>query len=311
VWYYVDGSFVETDSATVSITDRSFLYGDGCFEGVGIRAGRILHLAEHVARLCASARVLRIPLPVPAESLSGLLHETARRNNMHDVELGYLRPLLSRGSGYLGLRHTSRLERSHLYVIPQIEAAPAPNGVIPRVSTAAFSRLTTPRPSALDPRIKANNYLPHILALLEAQDKGADAAIHCDGDGFVTEAHAMNLFCVHDGRLSTPPETSVLAGITRSHILRIARAFGYAVDERPMTTYDLLTADEAFLTSSLDAIAALAMIEKVPLPPPVPGPVTSRLHREYLRAAIEAGTQIEPPGNSGPVDVIEAERSRE
>jgi branched-chain amino acid aminotransferase len=291
--FYVDGAFVEGE-AFVPITDRSFLYGDGCFEGISVRSGRILYLEEHLRRLAASARLLRISMPVGAEELRELVVEVARRNAMGRSESAYLRVLLSRGSGYLGLRHTSRLERPHLYVIPQHESMARAEA--PSVTTAAFTRVATWPANSLDPRIKANNYLAHILALLEAQDKGAEAAIHCDRDGFVTEGHAMNVFCVRGGRVSTPPEASALAGITRAHVLHVARAARYPVDERSLTSYDLLTAEEVFLTGSLDGVVAVRTVEGEALSAPVPGPVTSHLYRDYLRRALDGGVPV--PGDS-------------
>lgn len=299
MWHYVDGAFVEDADASVPLTDRSFLYGDGCFEGIGIREGKVLHLREHIARLGRSARMLRIELPVSTDELCEVVLETASRNGMHEVALGYLRPLLSRGSGFLGLRHTSRLERAHLYVIAQLEPQPGPASDAPKVSSAALSRISPIPPSSLDPRIKANNYLPHILALLEAQAKDADVAIHCDSAGFVSEAHAMNIFCVRDGRIVCPPEAVALAGITRSQVIAVAEAHGYQVTEQPLTAYDLVTSDEVFMTSSLDGVAALSSIDGVMLPGAIPGPVTQELHREYLAIAVQEGAPVPLPTTPG------------
>jgi branched-chain amino acid aminotransferase len=292
MWCYVDGRFVEDAHAAVPLTDRSFLYGDGCFEGVGIREGKILHLDDHVARLAASARVLRIDMPVPAEELRELLLAVAGLNGMRNVRLGYLRPLLSRGSGYLGLRNTRRLGQAHLYIIPQLEPVGADELDTVRTFTAATTGIAAPPPSSLDPRVKSNNYLPHILALLEAYDRGADVAIHCDGAGFVTEAHAMNIFCVRGGRILCPPEAMALAGITRAHVMAAALNCGYDVAEALLTRYDLLTAEEVFLTSSLDAIAALSEIDGVPLPGPLPGPVTHSIRSAYVSRAVEQGAPV-------------------
>src|ERR1700757_3566805 len=106
VWFYVNGQFVEDADAKVSVTDHSFLYGDGCFEGIGVCSGRVLHLDDHVARMFKSARMLRITVPVSEAELRNLILETAARNGMAQSKMGYLRPLLSRGAGPLGVKYS-------------------------------------------------------------------------------------------------------------------------------------------------------------------------------------------------------------
>src|SRR5258708_25978505 len=92
MWFYLNGRFVEEEDAKVPVTDRSFLYGDGCFEGIGVCAGRVLHLDEHVARLFDSARMLRIAMPVRPDELRALVLACAALNGMAAARSGYLRP---------------------------------------------------------------------------------------------------------------------------------------------------------------------------------------------------------------------------
>src|SRR5205814_1531582 len=99
--------------------DRSFLYGDGCFEGVGVYRGRILHLRDHVDRMFRSARMLRIPFPVTADELFELIRKTAAKNKMDELPDGYLRPILTRGSGPMGMQHSRNLGPPTLAIIPQ------------------------------------------------------------------------------------------------------------------------------------------------------------------------------------------------
>src|SRR6266566_2278125 len=223
MWFYVNGGFVEDEAAKISVTDHSFLYGDGCFEGIGVCEGRVLHLDEHVTRLFKSARLLRMEVPVSGPELRGLILETAARNGMDRSPMGYLRPLLSRGAGPLGLKYSNKLGPATLVIIPQIgDRRIAYTGEIETL-TAAFSTYHRPAPSSLDARIKANNYLTYIMAFLEAQDHGADVAIMRDPDGYVSEGHGMNLFAVHDGRVFVPQESLALSGITRKHVIATAR----------------------------------------------------------------------------------------
>jgi len=155
MWFYVNGRFVEDDDAKVSVTDRSFLYGDGCFEGIGVCEGRVLHLDEHVTRLFKSARLLRMQVPVVWAELRALIIETAARNGMDKSPMGYLRPLLSRGAGPLGLKYSNKLGPATLVIIPQLgDRRIAYTGEI-EILSAVFSSYQRPAPGSLDARIKA------------------------------------------------------------------------------------------------------------------------------------------------------------
>jgi branched-chain amino acid aminotransferase len=292
MWFYLNGHFVEEENAKVSVTDHSFLYGDGCFEGIGVCNGRVLHLEEHVARLFKSARLLRIKVPVSPPELHQLILETASRNGMDESRMGYLRPLLSRGAGPLGLKYSNKLGPATLVIIPQLgDRRISYTGEI-EILTAAFSSYQRPGPSSLDARIKTNNYLTYVMAFLEVHDRGADVAIMRDPDGYIAEGHAMNLFCVRDRRVLVPPESFGLSGITRKNVIATARTIGYECTETNLTRYDLIAGDEVFVTSSLEAIAAIGAIDGEPLPGSVPGPVTTAIREAYVKFALETGTPV-------------------
>src|SRR5262249_18918981 len=252
MWFYLNGQFVEDDQAKVPVTDHSFLYGDGCFEGIGVCSGRVLHLDDHVARMFKSARMLRITVPVSQAELRNLILETAARNGMAESKMGYLRPLLSRGAGPLGIKYSNKLGPATLVIIPQLgDRRVAYTGEIETL-TAVFSSYTRPGAGSLDARVKANNYLTYILAYMAAQDLEEDVAILRDRDGFVAEGHGMNLFVVHGERLLVPPESYALSGITRKNVVATARRIGVECVEAQLTRYDVTAADEVFVTSSLE-----------------------------------------------------------
>lgn len=291
MWVYLDGCFVTEQDAKVAVTDHSFLYGDGCFEGIGVFNGRILHLDAHVERFFRSARMLRIDVPVDADSLRELILETAARNKMDASPQGYLRPVLSRGNGPMGLRWTVRLEGPTLAIIPQLtERRIAYGGETDVVSAITSTQVRAPSTS-IEPRIKSNNYITSILAFIEAHDRGADVAIIRDDRGFISEGHAMNIFCVRDGQIMCPMESAALAGVTRSHVLTVARDLGLPVAETDLTAYDLICADEVFVTSSLEGVTAVGSVDGRPLEP-APGPLTARLRAAYIEQAIVGGTAV-------------------
>ena len=117
-------------------------------------------------------------------------------------------------------------------------------------------------------------------------------AILRDPTGYVAEGHAMNLFCVHDGRLYVPQESLALAGITRRNVIATARRIGCECIETNLTRYDLVAADEVFVTSSLEAIAGIGSIDGEPLPAPIPGAVTTAVRAAYVKTALETGTPV-------------------
>jgi branched-chain amino acid aminotransferase len=291
MWVYLDGAFVEEAEAKISVTDHSFLYGDGCFEGIGVFEGRIVHLDEHVERFYRSARMLRIPVPVPPPELRSLILETASRNGMDSAPQGYLRPLLSRGAGPLGLKWTVKIERPTLVIIPQFGDRRIGYGGEMEVVSAVITIAVRASANALDPRIKSNNYLTSIMAFMEAHDRGAEVGILRDERGFLSEGHAMNLFCVRGGTVFAPMESAALGGITRSNVLDVARELGIPVVETDLTAYDAICADEVFVTSSLEGVAAVGSVDGRRYEP-VPGPITREVRTAYVNRAVVGATPV-------------------
>ena len=296
MWYYLNGQFVEDADATVSVTDRAFLYGDGCFEGLGVTQGKIPHLDDHIDRFYRSARMLRIEVPITASALKIAILQTGSRNGMRDVAGAYMRPLLSRGSGPLGVKNSRKVGPPTLVIIPQMTGRETLFGDHIEICNAVLTRYARTGSASLDPAIKSNNYLTSILAFMEAQDRDpdVDVAVLRDPQGFLAEGHAMNLFTVKDGRILTPMSSGALRGITRHYVLNVARGLGYETIETNLSDYDLVCADEAFVTSAMESIAAIGRVNGEALPGPIPGPITRRLRVAYLEHAIATATEIPP-----------------
>ncbi len=294
MWFYINGEFVEDDEAKVPVTDRAFLYGDGCFEGLGIFRGRIPHLEDHIARLYRSARMLRINIPLGRDEMRAVILETAARNGMADVESAYMRPLITRGCGPLGVKNSRKVGPPTIVVIPQLTGRRAAFGDDIEICSAVLTRFIRAGAATLDPGVKSNNYIPSILAFLEAQDRDADAdvAVLHDAQGFLAEGHAMNLFCVVDGVLYSPMASAALRGITRMHVLRVARQLGIETHETNLTDYDLICADEAFVTSAMESVAAIGSVNGEAMLGEVPGPVTMKIRAAYLEHAWITATEV-------------------
>jgi branched-chain amino acid aminotransferase len=273
LWIYINGKYVPAAEATVSVFDRSFVYGDGAFEGIEIEDGGIFKLDEHVDRFYRSAAFLRIAMPIPKSEMRAAIVEVVRRSALRN---GYVRPLVSRGAGPLGLERVSELGPPTVVVMPQHR--PPKEARTYRAVVLATRRNPA---QCLDPRVKSNNYLNNVLGKFEQLDAGADAGIFLDVDGFVSECCGENLFAVVQGRLVTPPATRTLDGITRQTVIALARDAAIAVAETEMTRYDLYTADELFLTATLSGIGYIVEVDRRRIGSGEPGPVSRRLYELY------------------------------
>jgi len=277
----VDGEFVPAATASVSIFDHSFLYGDGIFETVVCRRGRPFLLEEHLERLWAGCAYLRIEHPWTSEDIAAQIDGLLRRNGLSE---GWVRIVISRGEGY-PVSDPRKAVRPTLVV--SIQSAPAvvrPRGVGIKLAIAATRR--TP-PTCLEPRVKSNNYLNHIVAKLEAISAGADDAIMLDLDGNVAELPVANIFARHGTVLSTPPPHGILAGITRATVLGLVEqevaGDGMTVVERTMAPYDLYTAEELFVVGTGSGVAFVESVNGRSIGDGTEGPVTARIREAYER----------------------------
>jgi branched-chain amino acid aminotransferase len=282
---YLNGSYVARDDAKVSVFDHGFIYGDGVYEGLQIVEGVIFMLDDHIDRLFNSARYLGFEIPLSRGEVIEAILETARRN---DLRNGYLRPLVTRGSGPLGIRNMDKLGPPTVVVITQFESIEERRKAWNRGITAQVVSVRRIPPACLDSRAKSCNYLNNIMAYLEAKAAGADTAIMLDTEGFVAEAYTSNLFCVKDGQVVTPALGSILAGITRRTLLGICKELGIPAREGQVTTYDLYTADEVFECGTMAEVRPLLKVNGRTIAGGEAGPIGARIH-QALRKMMESG----------------------
>jgi branched-chain amino acid aminotransferase len=255
VW--IDGRVVDGRDARVSVLDHGFLYGDGVFEGIRVYDRQVFRLADHLYRLATGARAIGLDLPRSPDAIAEIVLETARALGQNDC---YLRLIVTRGSGELGVDPTTCENPQIVCIASGIQLYP-PTKLREGVAMLTVS-LRKPAADALDPRVKSLNYLNSVLAKREARLHGADEALILNARGMVAEAAVANVFAVHRGELSTPPVSDgALAGITRESVLEIARAEGIPVREASMGRFDLLAADEVFLTGTGAHIVPVASLD--------------------------------------------------
>jgi branched-chain amino acid aminotransferase len=287
---YVNGAFVAKDDAKISVFDHGFIYGDGAFEGLQVVNRHVFFLKQHLDRLFDSVRYLGFEVPMPQDKLRGLIVETARRNKL---ENGYLRPIVTRGAGPLGIRNMDRLGSPSVVVMAQHERIEERRRKWDSGITAQIVSVRRVPPQSFDSRAKTCNYINNILAYLEAQAAGAETAIMLDTEGYVAECYSSNIFCVKGGRLATPALGHILGGITRAALLRIAAKIGIEASETKLTPYDLLTAEEVFESGTMAEVRPLVRINDRKVGAGQPGPISARLHAE-LRRMMESGDFGEP-----------------
>jgi branched-chain amino acid aminotransferase len=286
-WVYINGQMHPKDEAVVSVFDHGFVYGDGVFEGIAIAKGAIFKLDAHVERLLDSAAYLAIPRKMGAQGLRDAALETARRNGLKD---GYLRMVLTRGAGPVGIRNMDDLGDPTLVVIAQHEDRAKKKALYEKGIKAVISSVRRMPAHCLDAKAKTCNYVNNILAYLEAKHAGADTAIMMDVDGAIAECYAANIFAVRHGRVRTPAMGAILNGITRQTVIQLCGELGIACDETTLTPHDLYCADEVFETGSLAELKPICSIAGRTIGTGAPGAVTQRLH-QALRALMESGKE--------------------
>ncbi len=285
---WVNGRITGPEGAVVSAYDHGLLYGDGIFEGIRFYYGRAFRLDEHLLRLERSAAALQIRIPYSREELVAAVEEVVLASRLGD---GYLRLVVTRGAGALGLDPTRCQQPNVLILADRLRLMPdrvQREGA--RLTTAATRRLPM---DGLDPRIKSLNYLNHILARMEANNAGADEALLLNTNGRVAEGSADNIFLVRDGALVTPPaQEGALEGVTRAVVMEVARDLGMTVREVPMALYEVYTADECFLTGTAAELIPVAEVDGRRMPA-APGPVFRRLQDAFhARVARECGASV-------------------
>jgi branched-chain amino acid aminotransferase len=278
---YLDGQWLDKDSAKISVFDHGLLYGDGVFEGMRVYKGKTFRLKEHVDRLYDSAQAILLTIPMTREQMMAVTEDGVKRAGLKE---GYLRHVVTRGVGDLGLDPRKCPRASVIIIFDTIAIWP------PERYEQGLTLITAGTPinqrEALSPRIKSLNYLNHILAKVEATNAGADDAIMLDAAGHIAEATGMNLFVWKDNQLKTPAVyAGLLRGVTRDVILEIAAAAGYRVTETVLNRYDLYTADEAFLTGTAAEVAPIRVVDGRVIGGGKAGPVTRDLRARFQALA--------------------------
>src|SRR5436853_5925289 len=285
---YIDGRFFPEADAKISVFDHGLLYGDGIFEGIRFYNGRVFRLEAHLERLWDSARSICLEIPMSIEAMTEAVLETIRQNDLRD---GYIRLVVTRGVGNLGLNPAQCKKPSVIIIVATI--ALYSKEVYEKGLTVVTCATRRTNPGALNPAVKSLNYLNNVMARIEANLAGADEALMLNDTGHVAECTADNVFIIKHGQIFTPPITAgALRGITRSVVFEIAGETGIKVTEADITRHDVFIADEAFLTGTAAEVVPLVKADGRPIGTGKPGPITTRMIARFRELTRETGTPI-------------------
>ena len=274
---YIDGRLYDKDDAKISVYDHGLLYGDGVFEGIRAYAGKVWRLDEHLRRLYESAKAIMLPIPMTLDQLREVIHDTLKVNGLTDA---YVRVVVTRGVGYLGLDPSRTFNPSVIVITDQIALFPKEH------FEKGLALVTVPtvrnHPMALSPRIKSLNYLNNILAKIEAKNAGALEALMLNVDGQVSECTGENIFVVKHGRLKTPPlSAGILEGVTRGVIFEIAADWKVPCAEVSLFRQDIFNADECFICGTAVEICPVTKLDGREIGAGQPGPLTQKLLQRF------------------------------
>ena len=277
---YVNGLYIPRGEATVHVEDRGYQFSDGVYEVCEVRDGRIVDERRHMARLQRSLDELRIPVPMSPAALGVVLHETVRRNRVHD---GIVYLQVTRGVA----------RRDHAFpppgTVPSVVVTarnldPAANE---KAAAEGVAVITVPDNRWERVDIKSISLLPNVLAKQAAREQGAKEAWFVDRDGKVTEGSSSNAWIVTmDGTVVTrAADKGILRGITRSVLLEVIKAHGLAFEERAFTVEEAYRAREAFLTSASQIVLPVVRIDGRPVSNGAPGSIATALRNDFHRHA--------------------------
>ena len=276
---YISGKLYDKADAKISVYDHGLLYGDGVFEGIRVYDGKIFRLKEHVDRLFESARHIKLDIPLTREQMMAAIQSTVEANNKKN---GYIRPVVTRGAGSLGLDIRKTGDPQVIIIVDDISLYP-PELYENGLELATVSTIRN-HPNALNPRIKSLNYLNNILAKIEGVQAGCLEALMLNHKGEVAECSGDNIFLLKKGILKTPPEDAgILEGVTRQAVIEVAQKAGIPLRETALTRHDVYTADECFLTGTAAEVIPVVKCDGRPIGAGKVGPITRKIREGFMQ----------------------------
>jgi len=283
IWH--EGKLVPWEQATVHVLSHALHYGSSVFEGIRVYStpnGAVgFRLTDHITRLYHSAKIYRMKIPFTSETLVGACRDVVRENDL--LEGAYIRPIAFRGYGEMGVAGNIEQPAS-VSVAAWKWGSYLGDGALEKGVDVCVSSWQRVAPNTVPALAKAGgNYLSSALVTLEARRLGFAEGLALNTAGFVSEGAGENLFLVQNGKLYTPPlASSILGGLTRDSVTKLAQTAGLEVIEQNIPRELLYIADELFMTGTAAEITPVRSVDKIPVGEGKRGPITERLQKLFF-----------------------------
>ena len=279
---WMDGKLVEWSDAKIHVLTHTLHYGTGVFEGVRAYetsdGPAIFRLEDHTNRLFESAKLIGMQIPYDAKELNDAQSQVVKINNLKNA---YIRPMCFYGSEGMGLRADNL--KVHAIVAAwdwgsYLGDDKILNGI--KVKVTDFPKRS--EKSMLHKAKASGNYLYSMLALKDALNSGYDEALILDIDDNVNEGSGENFFMIINNTIHTPKDATVLNGITRQTVMKIARDLNYRVEETNISVDDVKSSDEAFFTGTAAEVTPIIQVDNVKINDGKPGEITKKIQKIYF-----------------------------
>ena len=279
---WMDGKLVEWSDAKIHVLTHTLHYGTGVFEGVRAYetsdGPAIFRLEDHTNRLFESAKLIGMQIPYDAKELNDAQSQVVKINNLKNA---YIRPMCFYGSEGMGLRADNL--KVHTIIAAwdwgsYLGDDKILNGI--KVKVTDFPKRC--EKSMLHKAKASGNYLYSMLALKDALNSGFDEALILDIDNNVNEGSGENFFTIINNTIHTPKDATVLNGITRQTVMKIARDLNYRVEETNISVDDVKSSDEAFFTGTAAEVTPIIQVDNVKINDGKPGEITKKIQKIYF-----------------------------
>jgi D-alanine transaminase len=274
---FVNGQYLPEELGKISIFDRGFLFADGVYEVTAVIHGRLIDYEPHIERLERSLSEIRMAWPCSKQELRAVHEELVRRNAL---DQGWVYIQVTRGAADRDFKFPKSTTSTLIAFTQEKNLIENPD------ATTGVRVVTVPDLRWKRRDIKSVMLLAPVLGKQQAYEHGGFEGWMVE-DGFVTEGTSSNAYIVKDGTIITRPlSTSILAGVTRRSLFRLASEREVVIEERPFTPAEAYEADEAFLTSATNFVLPIVEIDGRRIGGGQPGPVVRKLRSIYLEEAL-------------------------
>ena len=279
---WMDGKLVEWSDAKIHVLTHTLHYGTGVFEGVRAYetsdGPAIFRLEDHTNRLFESAKLIGMKIPYDKKELNDAQSKVVNINNLKNA---YIRPMCFYGSEGMGLRADNL--KVHAIIAAwdwgsYLGDDKILNGI--KVKVTDFPKRC--EKSMLHKAKASGNYLYSMLALKDALNSGFDEALILDVDDNVNEGSGENFFMIANNTIHTPKDATVLNGITRQTVMKIARDLNYNVEETNISVDDVKSSNEAFFTGTAAEVTPIIQVDNVKINDGKPGEIKKKIQKIYF-----------------------------